>query len=342
MATIKQIAALAGVSRGTVDRVLNNRGIVNAETAAKIKEIAAAVQYSPNKIAKTLAVKKKNIKLGYIMYASTSGNPFFDDVVTGINAKAEELAEYGVSVEVRSSEFNNVQKQIALMDELVQAGVQGLAITPVNGPAVAQKINELSGAGVPVVTVNSDIDNSARIAYVGSNYEQSGKTAGGLMRLITNGSANVGIVTGSHDVLCHAKRVSAFTKSLAKHCPNVKIVGIAENNDDDFQSFSVTKTLLASHPEIDALFLAAAGVYGACRAVIELGLQKKVKIISFDCAPSTRKLIQDGVITATIAQQPFKQGALPLEILFNYLGMDIKPASEKYYTDIEIKIRENL
>lgn len=339
MATIKQIANLAGVSRGTVDRVLNNRGIVNPETAAKIREIAATMQYSPNKVAKTLAIKKKKLLFGYILFSGTRSNPFFDDVVTGIKAKARELEEYGVTVLIRYSDFDNVTHQLCVIDELLAQGISGLAITPVNHPDVAKKLSEI---GIPVVTVNTDIDHSGRLAYVGSNYAQSGKTAGGLMRLVTGGQANVGIITGSRDVLCHTERVTAFTQSLAKHCPNVKIVATVENHDDDFESFAVTKALFAAHPEIDALFLAAAGVYGACRAVEDLHLAKKLKIISFDCVPSTQKLLREGVITATIAQQPIKQGSKPLDILFDYLGMDIKPEIEHYYTNIEIKIRENL
>ena len=63
MATIKEIADLAGVSRGTVDRVLNNRGAVNAKTAQKVLEIARALHYRPNKAGTALAAQKKNIKL---------------------------------------------------------------------------------------------------------------------------------------------------------------------------------------------------------------------------------------------------------------------------------------
>ncbi len=190
MATIKQIANLAGVSRGTVDRVLNNRGIVNPETAAKIREIAATMQYSPNKVAKTLAIKKKKLLFGYILFSGTRSNPFFDDVVTGIKAKARELEEYGVTVLIRYSDFDNVTHQLCVIDELLAQGISGLAITPVNHPDVAKKLSEI---GIPVVTVNTDIDHSGRLAYVGSNYAQSGKTAGGLMRLVTGGQANVGV-----------------------------------------------------------------------------------------------------------------------------------------------------
>lgn len=60
MATIKDIAVLAGVSRGTVDRVLNNRGSVNPDTARKINEVAKALDYKPNKAGLVLAAQKKS------------------------------------------------------------------------------------------------------------------------------------------------------------------------------------------------------------------------------------------------------------------------------------------
>ena len=63
MATIKEIAALAGVSRGTVDRVLNDRGAVNPETAEKIRKIAKELDYKPNRAGLVLAAQKKRLKL---------------------------------------------------------------------------------------------------------------------------------------------------------------------------------------------------------------------------------------------------------------------------------------
>ena len=78
MATIKEIADLAGVSRGTVDRVLNKRGSVNPQTAEKILEIAQALDYKPNRAGLVLAAQKKNLKLISDMPATThkisSGN----------------------------------------------------------------------------------------------------------------------------------------------------------------------------------------------------------------------------------------------------------------------------
>ena len=342
MTTMKEIAELAGVSRGTVDRVLNNRGLVHPEKEQKVREIARALNYTPNITGKTLAVRKKHLKFGYILFSSTSSNPFFLDVVDGINSRAAELSEYGVSVEIRYATIDNPSLMVELIDELIERGINGLAITPLNHPLVVERIKNLTEGGFPVVTVNSDIPDCGRIAYVGSDYYKSGKTAAGLMNLICAGEANVGIVTGSPLALCHSERVAGFAQRIKEEYTGIKIVGTEVNHDDDIKSFVVTTRLLTAHPEIDALFLAAAGVVGACRAVHDMGLKGKIKVISFDTTAPERELIESGDIAASITQEPFVQGAKPLSILLDYVGMGIRPDKDIYHTVLGIMIKEAL
>lgn len=342
MVTIKEIARLSGVSRGTVDRVLNNRGSVKPETAEKVMQVIKDVNYSPSRAGKTLAIKKKQLKFGFILFSSTSSNPFFLDVVRGIQARADFMKEYGVTVETRYATLDNPQLQVQLIDELINKGINGLAITPINHPIVAEKLKEIAKNGIPVVTSNSDIPNCGRIAYVGSDYYKSGETAAGLMNLICGQDTKVGIITGSHWILCHSERIAGFTDNINKNYPNIQIIDTAINNDDDAESFIVTRKMLTEHPEINALYLVAAGIQGACRAVDDLGLRGKIKIISYDTTEPTCKLVRENVIIATIAQQAFTQGAKPLDILLDYVGLNIKPEKEYFYTKIEIKIKENL
>ena len=108
MATIKQIAELAGVSRGTVDRVLNNRGSVNANTAARVREIADKLNYKPNKAGLMLAAQKKNLKIGVILFPDS--NPFFSEVLEGVNAKAKELSAYNFTVLIRQVPFDETEQ----------------------------------------------------------------------------------------------------------------------------------------------------------------------------------------------------------------------------------------
>lgn len=341
MATIKEIAQLAGVSRGTVDRVLNHRGGVNAQTEKKILDIIDALGYEPNLAGSMLAAQKKNLRIGVVLLGL--GNPFYDDVLLGIHQKATELENYNCTVLIRQTNYS-LEEQLAAIEELVTLGIMGLAISPYNDKAVREKIDELSDLGIPVVTLNTDIKHSSRIAYVGGNYTRSGATAAGLIHLAASCYPNiyVGIISGSRNVLCHTERINGFRQVIENHYPNIHISTSIVNQDDDFESYELTTRLLKEHPEINALYFTAGGVYGGCRAVLASGRAYDIKIVTYDLVPTTKQLIQDGVIQATICQKPELQGSLPLDLLFQFLSTGKMPASEHNYVELDIKIRENL
>ena len=338
MATIKEIASLAGVSRGTVDRVLNHRGSVNPQTEQKILEIVQALDYKPNKAGIVLAARKKNLKLGVVLLGL--GTVFYDDILAGVRSRAEELADYNCSVIIRQTDYNPDQ-QLSAIDELVAEGINGLALSPYNDPAVREKINELYDMGIPVVTLNTDIENSKRIAYVGSHFYRSGETAGGLMHLMTHGLVHVGIISGSRNILCHTERIAGFSHAISSY-GNIRIVDTVNNNDDEKESYRLTAALLDSHPEINALYFTAGGVYGGCRAVMDNNRYDNITVITYDIVNTTKEYIEKGLISATICQQPFLQGSKPLTILFTYLTTGELPAVENDYVDIDIRIKENL
>lgn len=339
MATIKEIAQLAGVSRGTVDRVLNNRGVVNAQTADKIREIARALNYIPNQAGIALAAQKKKIKIGVILF--TKGNPFFEEVMQGVHKKAGELAGLNCTVLTRRVPFD-VDAQLHAMEDLVSEGIHGIVMTPYNAPEIAARINQLTDAGIPVVTTNTDIANSKRLAYVGSDYYHSGQIAGGLMGLISERDRQVGIVTGSSQVLCHTERIAGFKDCIIKKHPHIQIKSIVENKDDDFESYEVTKKLLTEHQDINALYFTAAGVYGGCRALLCVCPDRDVKVITYDNVDTTKELVRQGVISATICQQPLVQGSKPIDILFRYLTTKEQPKQEFNYLAADIRILENI
>lgn len=341
MATMKQIAQLAGVSRGTVDRVLNKRGSVKEETALKITEIANSLQYTPSKAARALATLKRDLKLSYIM-PDPNANHFFQQVKEGVLEKAADLQEYGVTVELLCSDFSNPDCQVKLLEQAVANGTSGIVIAGFNRKETAAKLLEISSSGIPVVTANTDIANCGRIAYVGSDAYKSGQTAAGIARMIVHNHAKVGIITGSRSIQCHTERIRGFTDHLQQYAPEIKITEIKENKDDDFESFAVTKELLLSHPEMDLLFLSGAGVFGACRAIEKFRPNSPLKVICYDCTQETKVMLEKGIIHVSICQQPEIQGSKPLDILFNSIALNVPPAQEYSYTKNEIIIRESL
>ncbi len=312
---------------------------MNPKTEAKILEIAKALDYKPNRAGIVLAAQKKKFKFGIVMFGI--GNPFFDDVIAGFKEKEEELSGYNCTVLIRRISAFGVEDQLEAINSLVKEEINGLAISPQNDPSIAEKINQLFDMGIPTVTFNTDISGSKRIAYVGSDYYQCGQTAAGLMHLMSSGNLNIGIVSGYSQILCHTERIAGF-KSRLEQYTNLHVVDFFENKDDDFISYEKTTKMLADHPEMNAVFFAASGTYGGCKAILAANRERNMKIITFDKIATTIEMMKRDVVSATICQQPRLQGTLPLQILFDYLATGKPPKQEYNYTSVEICIKENI
>lgn len=336
MATIREIAELAGVSRGTVDRVLNNRGSVNEETAERIRAIIRQLDYKPNRAGIALAAQKKKYLIGVILFSRK--NPFFDYVMQGFSDKAEELSLYGCEITVKRVAYHP-EAQLSAIRACLKEGVQGLIITPYNGDEIREELNKLIRSGIPVITVNSDAEGVRRLAYVGSDYYNSGEAAGALMKLVTSGPVRLGIVNGDNNILCHTQRISGFVDKLSDDT-RFKVVCQGENLDDDKTAYELVSRMLHSHPDINAFYFTAAGVYGGCRAIAELAPKKDIKVITFDEVPSTVEMMQKNIITATICQEPYWQGSKSLEVMFSFLSDKEASVQDSYYAELSVKIKE--
>lgn len=339
-ANIKQIAQIAGVSRGTVDRALNERPGVNQEVAARIKEIAHALNYKPNKVAKAFATRNRGRKIGVVI--NSEGNPFFDEVLQGIYSAAAEVADFGTQVVVKRARGYDVSRQIDLIDELELENISMLAITPIDDAAVADKLNQLIDGGTQVVTFNTDILSARRLAYVGCNYRQSGNTAAGLLGMITGGQAGVGIVTGSLKILGHHQRIEGFKETVRADFPGIRVEALVENNDNDEISYLRVKEMLANHPGITALYFSAAGIEGGMQAVQELGGQRTLKIITVDLIPAVQQWLKEGLVAATICQEPYRQGYETIKLMFNVLVTGDQLESTVVHTENKIMLKYNL
>lgn len=338
--SIKQIAELAGVSRGTVDRALNDREGINPEVKAKIMAIAAEAGYRSNRAGKMLGIRKNPIKIGIQMPAV--GNPFFTDVHKGLHEAAAELADFGLSLEIRTMKGFSVKTQIEQIRSLLSEGINALAFVPIDHPDITALLEELAGINLPVITFNNDIAAGPRLGYIGNDYLRSGSIAAGLLGLIADGrTLETMIITGSRHVLGHNQRIAGFSQVIEQTYPHIRVLDILENQDDEDLSYQQVKSALQEFPQMNAIYMTAAGVTGACRALIDHAGNRHIKLICFDQTEGTVTYQQSGLITASIGQEPFRQGYLSVKLLFDYL-LDGTPPPPRTLTRNEIIIREHL
>jgi LacI family transcriptional regulator len=338
--TIKEIAKIAGVSIGTVDRALHDRGRVDPDLATRIREIARENGFEPSRAGRTLALARKPVKIGVVVHLTKT--EFMRQVVQGIGRVKAELESFGAEILVKDIPSLDVDAQIQALDELVAAGAQGIAISPAEDDGLRARIDAISAQGIPFVTFNTDMAGSRRACFVGLDNLQSGKAAAGLMGAIMARRGKVAVITGHLTNQASSRRAEGFMQELRKSFPEILVTGVQVCFDEDSVAEQLTIQSLGATPDLAGIFVCAGGQAGVCAGIEKLGAADRVRVAAYDLIPATVRGLKNGIIDFVIDQNAFLQGYQPAMILYDMLFNKKPPARELMHTDILIKTKYNL
>lgn len=337
--TIQQIAEAAGVSRGTVDRALNHRGRISPDVEKKIRMIAQEMGYVPKNQRKSPSRKK--FRIGVV--TQLSGSSFMLEVNRGIRSAADELMERGIELIVKEGSSVDEEEQLSAIDALVREGIHGLAVMPVDSESIRIKLNWLTEERkIPVVTFNSDIVGTKRSCYVGMDNRKSGRTAAGLMGMLTGGTGKVLAITGFFSNNVNNTRLDGFVEELKRSCPGLELAGVQGSFDDAKEVEKIVTNTMLNVPGINGIFVISGGQRGVARAFEKLKIERRPHTIIYDLTPNNIELLQTGVADFLIDQEGYVQGYEPPILLADILQKK-RPVEQEYmYTDINIKTKYNI
>ena len=326
--TVQQIAEATGVSRGTVDRALNNRGRVDPEVAEKIRRTALEMGYV--KKPRKTGSRRKTCRIGIV--TQLAGASFMLEINRGIHEAAEELQDRGVEVILKEGMAVDEKEQLDAINDLIKEGIDGLALMPVDCEGVREKINDLiEHENIPVVTFNSDIVGTKRSCFVGMDNHKSGRTAAGLMKMMTGGSGKILVITGY------------FTNHVAKvSCPGLEIVGVQGSFDDAAEVEKIVVNAMRTVPDLDGILLVSGGQAGIRKAFDDLELTDRPHVVIYDQTPKNERALREDTVDFLIDQHGYVQGYRPPHILADLLQKNQQPEDERILTDIIIKTKYNL
>lgn len=338
--TIKEIARLAGVSRGTVDKALNNRPGIREDTRQKIQKIAKDLDYHPNLIGKVLVNSGTPIKIGVIL--TPLYNPFIDLVMQGIKAAEDEFAPFNVQVIVKTSISLEPQEHSWLLDELEAEQVSGIVALPVEDTTFIEHINKLYDRGVEVVTFNSYVKGIQQLCYVGQDHYKGGRTAAGLMGKLLPDGGDVGVIISSKYLSCHTNRLKGFRDKLGELKQKINIIEVLENQDLKELAFRQTLEYCKKYPEMKGLYMTGGGESGAARALELIGAKDKIALICYDVLPEIKDYMRSGTIDFVVDQDGYRQGYQSVKILFEKLIKGINPQVEMIRIPVTIVTGDSL
>jgi len=335
---VPDVARAAGVSTATVDRVLHGRAGVRAVTVERVVRAAAALGYILDS-GPYIAKARRPQRLVFLLpEGSNRFLAMLGQLVAETRARFEAFG-FTARVEFIRS-FNPALLARALRDAGREA--EGVAFMALEHPAVREAVDALAEAGIPTVTLISDIANTRRAAYVGLDNRSTGRTAGYMMaRFIGPRPAKVAMIAGSLSYRAHEEREMGFLHLFAELFPAVEVLGVREGHDDEAENYRQAKALLARHPDLAGLYNIGGASAGIARALREARKEQEIVFIGHGLTSDTRALLIDGTMDVVITQNP-RALLMDCAAIFDNLRAGL-PTEQNVGRPVgEILLRENL
>lgn len=300
--SVPEIARRAGVGTATVDRVLNGRANVSAATATRVLTALAELR------------QPKAEKQRRITVLSESGDSFNRSLEDAVAAVARRRQDLAFDVHTFSSMDVRILSLAQQIERLSQ-GADGMILVAREDPAIVRAARAVKRRGTPVVCLATDLPESCRHAFVGSNEFGAGAAAAGLIGdlLGKDGGDVLLIVCG--DYLAAKDRETGFRHVLEDLCPSVRIVERADvRNDPEIARAAVVAHIDRFGPP-DAIYSIAGGNSGIGRALQECELVGQVTFVGHELNSNSRLLLKAGQMTYLIARDQEQEVMLGISVL---------------------------
>lgn len=247
-------------------------------------------------------------------------NEFAPFIQEGVEQAAEELSVDAVMVGPVGAD---AEGQIAELESLVEAGVDGLAISSVSTDALAPVIDRFLEAGIPVVTYNTDNPDSNRLAFAGQDLVQSGYDAAQVLADLLGGEGDVIITTLDAAAQWSIDRETGAREAFAEY-PDINVVTTVNTGTEPQEIYSAIENAMLANPDVDGILsLECCSTPAAGEYVKRNDLDDEIIVVGFDELPATLQLIQEGFIAGSVSQAPQRQGYEAVRLLVDFLNGEV-------------------
>ncbi|SMD32480.1 LacI family transcriptional regulator [Reichenbachiella faecimaris] len=335
--TIKEIAKKAGVSVGTVDRVLHNRGEVAEKTKKLVKQIAKEGNYSTNVFARNLKLNKTH-RFAIIL---PQDNEYWKTQRTGIEAAAAEYVSLGVQLDFYTFDRQNQDSFVTQSELALQSAPDAVVMAPLLEKEATAICAQLDSAKIPYVFVDSNLESAKPLAFIGQDSVQSGYLAAKLL--------NIGHPQDCQSLIIKFRDYDSINKTIDERIEGFRKY-YKETGLDDSQIKEVEigldeaalKEWLESVNEKQALiFVPNSRSHQVAKQAAAVWSARSYRLIGYDLVSKNLEGLKNGRIEFIIHQNPKTQGALSIQALYRHLILNAE-VSEVQYMPLDILTKENV
>ncbi len=339
LVSIKDIAARAKVSIGTVDRVLHNRGRVSDQTKSRVERIVRTLGYRPNIHARNLSLDR-GYNFGIVIPRLSQDSEYWRIPMKGIEKAGRELQVYKVGLRTHFFDRYSEQSFERALRLALRTTPDGLLIAPVL-PHIAQELIRTIPKEIPYVFIDSMIPGTKCLSFIGQDPFQSGFLAARLMLKSVQNGGSVAIVKVTPEDFHIAERIRRFLSGLKDSPYAGARVYEVDSHRGEKAFLEVAELILRENKPLGGLFVSNAWTHSLARIVNAQPGRNKVSLIGYDLVGKNLRLLAQSSIDFLISQRPEMQGYEGIYCLYEHVVLR-ETVKKKIMVPIDILTKDNV
>ena len=334
--TIKEIAKKAGVSSGTVDRVLHNRGKVSPDKEERVKKILDEIDYRPNQIARSLKLNKRYSFV--VLLPDDELDEYWEPCFNGINELKDSFEEKGIIIHVLKYSPGMPGDFIDKTKISLELRPDGVLLGALFLNESKRFLKELEDKGIPYNLINTAVSAANYNTFVGHNLIQSGRTAAHLFDCMLKEIDSILIVHLEEEfenAFHMQQKENGFRSYFSENEKRINVQTINLKTNGTGADLKLLKEKLKEN--IQGIFVTTSKAY----LIAGMDIDPGIPIVGYDLLLRNVQYLKSGSIKFLIYQNPKLQAYEGLSLLADFVLKSIPNPKEKYLP-IEIVSRENV
>jgi len=341
---IKDIAKKAGVSEGTVDRVLHNRGSVSKKAKERVSAAMKELKYEPNRLARIL-VNNKTWRVATLL-PSLNGDAFWEQPNSGIDKAIGVVKDYGVEVSKYFFDGNIASSFVKQSEIILEQAYDAVLIAPSFLQEAHHFFDSCEQYGIKYAQLNTYVERESKefLFYIGQDSYHSGLLGAKLLNFALSEGETALILhleSNVHNASHLLRKEQGFEDYFSQLQDNKILTAKSSfsNVEDDIQFQRFIEFLLQNHPNLKGVFVTTSKVFHLARHLERMNIHN-LKLVAFDLIKENIDYLNNNKIDFLVSQNPVKQGYLGIMNLMNHFVFE-RSFPKVQHLPLDIVIKEN-
>jgi Transcriptional regulators len=342
--TIKDVARLSGLSKGTVDRVIHNRGEVSQKSYDKVMQVIKELGYEPNVYASLLASRKQHVIA--VLIPQFQPGEYWELAAHG-SEKAKTYAKpFNIAVESVYYDQYNIDSFRQACNELLAMSPSGVVLAPMFKNETSLFTQTLRAREIPYAYIDTKLEDSGYFAYFGMPMYQSGYLCADLLSTTGDDVRSVAVVRIERDKNRQSdptvNRRAGFLDYMSEHYPDREIYNVFINPNEPDKIDSVLDGFFKEHQDVSHVVMFNSRVHLITDYIERSGLiEKGIRLFGYDNLAANIAALKRGTVKYLITQHTLEQSNLAVQSLVDHIALKKAPDRRDNYMHMDILTKYN-